>query len=142
MNAYPTNPAIFVKALALLVLPGNVATSALHLGNLVNVVWNYAGDDSTDVGSSETTDKGLYSKTSISQVSWYTKRAALAAVYSSTELYLVDDPSPGHDATRAFLERRLADMDRLGRLRSESSKTLDFVGRSLLGLAESVGLNW
>jgi hypothetical protein len=41
---------IALQALGLMVLPGNAASSALHLGNLVNAIWNFAGDTSTDVG--------------------------------------------------------------------------------------------
>lgn len=45
--------------------------------------------------------------TDMKQMNWYTKRASLAAVYSSTELYMTQDLSPDYIETEKFLERRL-----------------------------------
>ncbi|KAI9025695.1 COQ9-domain-containing protein [Hyaloraphidium curvatum] len=109
------------EAIALLVLPGNVLSASLHLANLANVIWNFAGDQANDV-------------------SWYTKSAMLGAVYSSTELFMVEDKSPGRAETKAFLDRRLADVEALGSLRSEVESVLGFVARSLAGAAEAHGL--
>ena len=54
------------------------------------------------------------------------KRGLLAAVYSSTLLYWLDDASEGHSDTWAFLDRRIADVMRIpkitGRWRELSGK--------------------
>ncbi|KAL6751720.1 COQ9-domain-containing protein [Haematococcus lacustris] len=54
----------------------------------VDEVWALAGDTSTDL-------------------SWYSRRALLAGVYVSTELYLLTDYSPGFRDSWQALERRL-----------------------------------
>ncbi|KJS45673.1 MAG: hypothetical protein VR70_00360, partial [Rhodospirillaceae bacterium BRH_c57] len=43
-------------------------------------------------------------------LNWYTKRASLAAVYSATMLYWLDDQSEGSEATWDFLRRRMDDV--------------------------------
>ena len=84
------------RALALLV--AHPATAAACTARTVDAVWHAAGDRSADF-------------------SWYTKRAILAGVYGSTLLYWLRDDSEGDFATLAFLDRRLAGVARLGRLR-------------------------
>ena len=64
----------------------------------VDAIWHAAGDRSADF-------------------SWYTKRATLAFIYSTCFMYWLQDASPEDEATLAFLDRRLADAARLGRLR-------------------------
>ena len=64
----------------------------------MDAIWHAAGDRSADF-------------------SWYTKRAILAAVYSATVLYWLRDTSEDDAATLAFLDRRLAGVGRIGRLR-------------------------
>ncbi|MBX6321776.1 MAG: COQ9 family protein [Rhodospirillaceae bacterium] len=63
----------------------------------VDAIWRAVGDRSTDL-------------------SFYTKRAMLAALYSATVLYWLNDRSPGSAETWAFLDRRLADLMRLPRV--------------------------
>jgi ubiquinone biosynthesis protein COQ9 len=43
-------------------------------------------------------------------LNWYSKRAILSGVYSSTVLYWLGDTSPGHAATWEFLDRRIDDV--------------------------------
>lgn len=64
------------QALALLAQPSNSPAALRLLSQLLDTICYAAGDTSTDG-------------------SWYTKRAALAAVYTSTELYMLTDYSPG-----------------------------------------------
>ena len=40
-------------------------------------------------------------------MNWYTKRASLAAVYSTADLYMTKDSSPNYAETERFLKRRL-----------------------------------
>lgn len=64
------------------------AAALKRLYRTVDTVWRAAGDEATDFN-------------------FYTKRASLAWVYGATLLYWLDDDSSGHQATWAFLERRL-----------------------------------
>lgn len=57
----------------------------------VNKIWYYAGDSSTDYN-------------------FYTKRALLAFVYSSTFLYWLRDESEDFENTWAFLDRRIEEV--------------------------------
>ena len=80
------------RGLALLSLPGRRAVALRSLARTVNTIWHAAGDVSADM-------------------SWYSKRALLAGVYSSTLLYWLRQG--GGPATDAFLDRRLASVARL-----------------------------
>jgi ubiquinone biosynthesis protein COQ9 len=86
------------RALAVLSLPGNARLTALTAARTVDAVWRAAGDTSADF-------------------SWYTKRAILAGVYGATLLYWLRDTGEDDAATLAFLDRRLADVARIGRAR-------------------------
>lgn len=55
--------------------PGNVRTALRQLALLVDDMWHAAGDSSTDLN-------------------WYTRRALLAGVYTSTELYMLTGAVP------------------------------------------------
>lgn len=50
------------------------------------------------------------------QFNWYTKRVSLAAVYKSTEIYLIQDRSEDYTDTWNFLENRLEDVVSAGHL--------------------------
>lgn len=52
---------------------------------------------------------------------------------------MIEDTSSNFIETRGFLDRRLNDLDTLAKLRDETGSFMDFVARSLAGLAESVG---
>jgi ubiquinone biosynthesis protein COQ9 len=86
------------RAPAALTLPGNAGTAAACTARTVDAIWHTAGDRSADI-------------------SWYTKRAILAGVYSATLLYWLRDASEDDADTLAFLDRRLADVGRITSLR-------------------------
>jgi ubiquinone biosynthesis protein COQ9 len=86
------------RALAVLALPQNTRAAAATTARTVDAIWRAAGDDS-------------------SGVSWYTKRAIMTAVYSTTILYWLRDMSEDDADTLAFLDRRLAGVGRIGKLR-------------------------
>ena len=86
------------RALAVLALPGNARVAAACTARTVDAIWHTVGDRSTDF-------------------SWYTKRATLAGVYSVTVLFWVRDRSDEDFDTLAFLDRRLADVGRIGQVR-------------------------
>jgi ubiquinone biosynthesis protein COQ9 len=47
--------------------------------------------------------------TGLFQFNWYARRLGVAGVYKATELYLIQDSSPEHEATWKFLNKRLAE---------------------------------
>jgi len=79
------------RALTVYTLPQNLGSAARATWHTVDLIWKAAGDRSTDLN-------------------WYTKRASLAAVYSATMLYWLDDQSEGSEATWDFLRRRMDDV--------------------------------
>ena len=87
------------RALALLALPLNAGLGLKLLYKTVDAMWYAAGDISTDFN-------------------FYTKRATLAGVYSSTLLYWLNDRSEGGEATWAFLDRRIDDVMKIEELKS------------------------
>ena len=88
------------RALALLALPFNAGLALRLLYKTVDAMWYAAGDTSTDFN-------------------FYTKRATLAGVYSSTLLYWLNDRSPGGEATWGFLDRRIDDVMKIEKLKSQ-----------------------
>jgi ubiquinone biosynthesis protein COQ9 len=85
------------RGLAVLARPGNAVIAASCTSRTVDAIWAAAGDTAADF-------------------SWYTKRAILASVYASTLLFWLNDAND-LDASLAFLDRRLAGVARLGKLR-------------------------
>ncbi|TAD90472.1 MAG: COQ9 family protein [Alphaproteobacteria bacterium] len=79
------------RALGLLALPQNALTGTRLLYRTVDAIWWAAGDRSTDWN-------------------FYSKRGLLAAVYSSTLLFWLDDRSDGFSESWAFLDRRIAEV--------------------------------
>lgn len=86
-------------ALTFLAQPMQARLSLACLYRTVDTIWFAIGDKSTDFN-------------------FYSKRALLAGVYGATFLYWLDDDSENHMESWAFLDRRLEDVMRLGRLRA------------------------
>ncbi len=93
------------RALGALLAPGRAALAARCTARTTDAIWHAAGDTSADF-------------------SWYTKRAILAAVYGKTLLYWLRDDSEDDAPTLAFLDRRLADVGRIGSLRRRGQAAL------------------
>jgi ubiquinone biosynthesis protein COQ9 len=91
------------RSLTLMALPQNLPLGATLLYEVVDTLWHAAGDSSTDFN-------------------FYTKRGLLAGVYAATTLYWLDDRSEGNAATEAFLERRLAEVQAIPRLKSAATR--------------------
>ena len=91
------------RAVAVLALPANALLAARCTARTVDAIWFAAGDTSADF-------------------SWYTKRALLTGVYSSTLLYWLS-PGATQEGTEAFLDRRLAGVARIGKLRARLSRS-------------------
>jgi ubiquinone biosynthesis protein COQ9 len=105
------------RAAAFLTLPPNAATGAKLLYRTVDRMWRLAGDKSTDFN-------------------FYTKRAILAGVYSSTLMRWFNDRSKGETTTEKFLDARIENVMQFEKLKSglrERAKDLpslaDILGR-------------
>lgn len=84
------------RSLAVLAAPSNAGLASRLLYSAVDAMWRAAGDTSTDYN-------------------FYTKRALLAGVYASTQLYWLNDRSHDHADSRAFLARRIGEVLTVGR---------------------------
>ena len=82
------------RSMAVLALPLNAPLGLRLVYETVDGIWYAAGDTATDF-------------------SFYTKRATLAGIYSAAVLYWLEDRSEGFADTRAFIDRRLADIAQL-----------------------------
>lgn len=89
------------RALAILAQPQNLATATRTAARTVDRMWHAAGDTSADF-------------------SWYTKRAILASVYGATLLYWLRG-TPDEAGVAAFLDRRLAGVAVIGKLKARFS---------------------
>jgi ubiquinone biosynthesis protein COQ9 len=94
------------RALAVLALRGRAAAAAGCTARTVDAIWHAAGDTSADF-------------------SWYTKRAILASVYTATLLFWLRDTSEEDAETLEFLDRRLAAVGRIGKLRKRAESVLE-----------------
>ncbi len=84
-------------------LAAHPAAAARCTTRTADAIWHAAGDRSADF-------------------SWYTKRAILTGIYTSTLLFWLHDGSEADAATLAFLDRRLAGVGELGRLRRRGGR--------------------
>ncbi|KAJ9061972.1 Ubiquinone biosynthesis protein coq9, mitochondrial [Entomophthora muscae] len=75
-----------------------------------------------------------------SGMDWYSRRLSIAGLYTSTELYMMQDQSVDQSATWEFLERRLSDYDEAVSFVQETSKVADFGLKSVVGILESKGI--
>lgn len=98
------------KALAFLAMPGNNVLATRLLYRTVDDIWFVAGDTATDWN-------------------FYSKRALLAGVYSSTVLYWLSDHSADFKDTFDFMDRRLADVMKIPKVTGRLNKVLCFVPR-------------
>ncbi len=76
------------RGATLFAMPHHAAEGVQALWATTDKIWNALGDTSEDIN-------------------WYTKRATLSAVYSSTILFWLGDNSEGSAETWAFLDRRI-----------------------------------
>ena len=76
------------RGATLLALPMHAPEGARAMWQTADIIWNACGDTATDYN-------------------WYTKRAILSGVYSSTVLFWLGDTDPDFHPTWAFLDRRI-----------------------------------
>ncbi|OCT52994.1 Ubiquinone biosynthesis protein coq9, mitochondrial [Cladophialophora carrionii] len=99
----------------------NIPASMKELNALSDEIWYLAGDTAVDS-------------------SWYTKRASLAVVYASSEMFMTTDTSSDFVATEEFLDRRLKDAQILGGMAGGFSQYLGFWTGNSVNLARSWGI--
>lgn len=88
------------RALAILAMPHHLPTAARLGWRSADRMWRLAGDTSNDFNH-------------------YSKRATLASIYAATLLVWLDDKSEHSVETHAFLDRRLAGVARLEKLKGQ-----------------------
>nr|XP_030703846.1 ubiquinone biosynthesis protein COQ9, mitochondrial isoform X1 [Globicephala melas] len=114
------------RALSILLLPHNIPASLGLLTSMVDDMWHYAGDQSTDFN-------------------WYTRRAVLAGIYNTTELVMMQDSSPDFEDTWHFLENRINDAMNVGHTAKQVKSTGEALVQGLMGAAVTLknltGLN-
>ena len=93
------------RLMSFLALPPNAGLTAACTWRTVNAMWYAAGDTATDFN-------------------FYTKRALLASVYASTVLYWLGDESEGFADTWGFLDRRIAGVMRIPKIKARVAETL------------------
>uniref|UniRef100_A0AAF6YJ59 Ubiquinone biosynthesis protein n=2 Tax=Bos TaxID=9903 RepID=A0AAF6YJ59_BOVIN len=113
-------------AFSILMLPHNIPPSLNLLTSMVDDMWHYAGDQSTDFN-------------------WYTRRAVLAGIYNTTELVMMQDSSPDFEDTWRFLENRISDAMNMGHTAKQVKSTGEALVQGLMGAAVTLknltGLN-
>lgn len=108
-------------ALGHMSLLGNIPASLTELNALADEMWYLAGDATVDF-------------------SWYTKRASLAAVYASSELFMTSDTSKDFAETEDFLARRLEGVQKAGSTIGGFGQYVGFWAGSSIDLARSWGM--
>ncbi|NOX72155.1 MAG: COQ9 family protein [Alphaproteobacteria bacterium] len=85
------DPEIVRRGVTFFAIPAHAAEGAEAIWQTCDLIWNTLGDTSDDLN-------------------WYSKRAILSAVYSSTLLFWLGDESEDHLATWQFLDRRIGNV--------------------------------
>ena len=101
--------------------PSYMPASLHELFLLSDEIWHLAGETAVDS-------------------TWYTKRASLAAIYSSSEVFMTTDTSSGFAETQRFLDRRLEDIKAVGESISAVSEWTRFSTKALVNILRSKGV--
>lgn len=96
------------RALAVLAQPQHAGLAARSLWRTADTMWRAAGDTATDFNH-------------------YSKRAILGAVYSASLLYWLDDDSDDHEATWAFIDRRIDSIMKFEKTKASAKKAMAWV---------------
>lgn len=114
------------RGASLFALPMNAPEGARALWETADLIWTRCGDSSTDYN-------------------WYTKRAILSSVVSSTMLYWLGDHSTDFAATWAFLDRRIENVMQFEKSKAAFeanplAQALSWAPRQLLSLIRAPGM--
>ena len=108
------------SSISLSAIPVNTKTSLNILYRTCNSIWRIVGDKSTDF-------------------SFYTRRISLAAVYTSTLLFWLNDKSNNNIETEFFLDRRLKDISKISSLKRPLSDLRKFAN-NFNGLKNNINI--
>ncbi|KAF6176862.1 hypothetical protein GIB67_026549 [Kingdonia uniflora] len=100
------------QALSIQAQPMNVPMSFKQRAMLVDEIWHACGDNA-------------------SNIDWYLKRTVLGGLYSTTEIYMLTDNSPGFHDTWEFVRNRVKDAFDLGKTVQEATYLAEAVGAGL-----------
>jgi ubiquinone biosynthesis protein COQ9 len=98
------------RAIAARLLPSNALAGWTSIWRTVDLMWSLAGDKAQDYN-------------------YYTKRSLLAAVWTSTFLFWLEDRSEGLQDSWAFLDRRIGDVMQIGGLPPRVGDALRSIAR-------------
>jgi ubiquinone biosynthesis protein COQ9 len=98
-----TDTEIVRRGITFFAMPAHAADGAEAIWQTCDLIWNTLGDRSDDLN-------------------WYSKRAILSAVYSSTLLFWLGDESEDHTATWQFLDRRIENVMQFEKLKANAQK--------------------
>jgi ubiquinone biosynthesis protein COQ9 len=98
------------RAVAARLLPSNAMAGCASLWRTVDLMWSVAGDKAEDYN-------------------YYSKRSLLAAVWTSTFLFWLEDRSDGFRDSWGFLDRRIGDVMQVGALGARIGDALRGIGR-------------
>ena len=119
LEALTGNEEAVRRAAGKLALPGHTGLALRDGYRTVDAIWRVAGDEATDFN-------------------FYTKRGLLAAVLVSTTLFWIDDTSDRHEATWAFLDRRIEGIMRIPKLQSAMRSKVKQIAEKALGLGMNI----
>ena len=105
------------RGMALFSLPQHAAEGSALIWGTADLIWNTLGDTSDDVN-------------------WYSKRAILSGVFGSSVLFWLGDTSEGDSATRAFIDRRIANVMQFEKFKSRVRSNPAF--KPLISLGEGL----
>jgi ubiquinone biosynthesis protein COQ9 len=108
------------SSISLSAIPVNTKISINILYRTCNSIWRIVGDKSTDF-------------------SFYTRRISLAAVYTSTLLFWLNDKSNNNIETEFFLDRRLKDISKISSLKRPLSDLRKFAN-NFNGLKNTINI--
>lgn len=100
--------------------PTHAPESISELARLSDEIWFLSGDTAVDS-------------------SWYTKRATLSMVYSTTELFMTNDTSPDFAETSQFLSRRLEEVQSVGGMLGSIGQWVGFTANAGINVLRSKG---
>lgn len=101
--------------------PSYVPSSLKELHKLSDEIWFLAGDKAVDP-------------------SWYTKRATLSMLYTTSELFMTNDHSLAFSETKKFLDRRLDDVKSAGTTLSSVGQWVGFTAKAGVNVLRSKGI--
>ncbi|EGC40036.1 hypothetical protein DICPUDRAFT_44820 [Dictyostelium purpureum] len=96
----------WTEAMQLLANPTNIINTSPSMLQLVDDVWFLVGDKSSDFD-------------------WYAKRGLLAALYTSSELFMLSDTSFEHQNTWRFVDDRVDDLIKVVKFKNDLEQTVE-----------------